>query len=150
MRLDKMKQNIVKHGKYNCPETELIYPSNICPECGHDITECDKKHYREYEIKTKRFFGTYYGAEVEFKCTECGCVFTRSIYTEYEPKEIDGMVATLIIVFLITLLLWTLYCITIPIRGKLCLTLLMLSIISTGFLIDLAVYIGEDIALPNH
>lgn len=144
MKLGKVQNKIVKHGEYNSPEAELIYPSNICPECGYDITENDKKYYHEYEVEKQKLFRTYYGIEVEFKCPDCGCVFARSIYTEYEPKEFYKPAAVLIIAFLITLLLWALFCISSSIPGKLSQILLILSIISAGILINLFAFYADQ------
>ena len=133
MKLNNIKQTVVEHGKYKSPEADLILPSNICPECGHDITENNKKFYHKYYTEKENIFGKYSGVEVEFSCPECRCTFIRTVYTEYEPEDIGVMVPLLIILFLLLILFVVSACITCDVdTAKIFYVFLLLSIMD-GF-----------------
>ena len=85
MRLNKMKESVIKSGILKSPETELLLPDNICPECGFDIHDTDTDfHTNIMDIYNETRFRKYYGKMITFKCPECGCEFRREMYTDYD------------------------------------------------------------------
>ena len=85
MRLNKMKESVIKSGALKSPETELLLPDNICPECGFDIHDTDTDfHTNVMDIYRETKFRKYYGKMITFKCPECGCAFRREVYTNHD------------------------------------------------------------------
>ena len=112
MKLNKIEQSIIESGDLYSPENDLVLPSNICPECGHDIMQSDEKQYKISNVCKDTTFRYYYGKQVIFNCPECKCQFKREIYTEYESKyplpnlrkKVDDDTCRLIIGLLVALL----------------------------------------------
>jgi hypothetical protein len=84
MKLGKIEQNVIKHGNFNEPECNIVFPDNICPECGHDILDIDTSYYEIEDFIKSTSLNFYIGKHVTFCCPECGCKWERVVYTTKE------------------------------------------------------------------
>lgn len=83
----KIKQKIECSGKYKEPDLmDLLVPECIvCPECGNLICPKgdDKDRVHVSNIVDEHRYYDNHGKEARFRCIECGCIFTRTVY-EYK------------------------------------------------------------------
>lgn len=86
MKLGKIEQHVIEHGNFNEPECIIVFPDNICPECGHDILDIDKSCYEIEDLFESTSLNFYKGKRVTFCCPECGCKWERVVYTTKETR----------------------------------------------------------------
>lgn len=86
MKLGKIEQNVIEHGNFNEPECNIIFPDNICPECGHDILDIDRAYYEIEDLYESTSLNFYKGKRATFCCPECGCKWQRVVYTTKESR----------------------------------------------------------------
>ena len=82
MKLGVMKQTVTKHGHPKVTKDDLVFPSNICPECGYDIPPSYRSHIDYYDFADSKCFINFKGKRATFNCPECGCEFKREIIYE--------------------------------------------------------------------
>ena len=90
MKLGKIEQNVIEHGNFNEPECNIVFPDNICPECGHDILDVDTAYYEIEDLYVSTSLNFYKGQHVTFCCPECGCKWERVVYTNKEFRLTKG------------------------------------------------------------
>ena len=86
MKIGKIDQNIIKHGKYKNPEYDLVLQSNICPECGNDLKSEYRSNYVISDTCKETLMYSYIGKRVTFTCPECFCEWERVVYTNKKCK----------------------------------------------------------------
>jgi hypothetical protein len=82
MKLGVMKQTVIEHGHPKVTKNDLVFPSNICPECGYDIPPSNRNHIDYYDFANSKCFINFKGKRAVFNCPECGCEFKREIIYE--------------------------------------------------------------------
>ena len=103
MKLGIMKQTVIKHGHPRVTKDDLVFPSNICPECGYDIPPSRRTHIDYYDFADSKCFINFKGKRAVFKCPECGCEFKREIIYEkhfdtyYFKHKTSGILAYVLI-----------------------------------------------------
>jgi hypothetical protein len=90
MKLGKIEQHVIEHGNFNEPECNIVFPDNICPECGHDILDVDTAHYEIEDLYVSTSLNFYSGKHVTFCCPDCGCKWERVVYTTKEFRLTKG------------------------------------------------------------
>lgn len=86
MKLGKIEQYVIEHGNFNELECNIVFPDNICPECGHDILDIDTAYYEIEDLSESTSLNFYKGKRVTFCCPECGCKWERVVYTTKESR----------------------------------------------------------------
>lgn len=86
MKLGKIEQYVIEHGNFNEPECNIVFPDNICPECGHDILDIDTAYYEIEDVCESTSLNFYEGKRVTFCCPECDCKWERVVYTTKKSR----------------------------------------------------------------
>ena len=108
----KVKQKIEKSGKYKEPNPKdlLIPECLVCPECGMLIDPRGRDRSKTYyfpNMTNEHRYHTKHYARAAFKCSECGCQFSREVdtYTEFKWDKIKLGISKMLMALSIVVLI---------------------------------------------